>query len=445
MDSNLNRVHFIHDEDIDIMYLPDSLRFFKVNSITKGVVNDICNEIEKNEILNKYSITEELYNSIMALLKEKVEYNDTPENILIKLTLNISNSCNLACKYCYANRGEYSHSHKNMDKDTLQRAIDIFTSKYDVIENVMFFGGEPTLNLDILEFGCEYIYRKYEKNEISNCPNLGMVTNGTNVSQRLIDIINKYKLQITVSLDGCQEVNDKMRVYADGTGTFEDIVSNIKILQEKCGQPTTIEATYNKMHIKNQKTVLDIVKYCKDVLHVPMVHVAPVSDIKGGAKEYVLEDNKEFLDAIDDVFDYMELGKDYVFTSLHLVMDGLKNKRVRTHHCEAGLSRFAVAVDGGVYPCYIFTDEEDTRLGSVFDKNIFQSQKFNDYIGKLRAFNRFKVEKCKTCFYNTLCRQCIGENYFENDDVQQVSQYRCSQAKEKLEVVIKNIVRHKKI
>jgi len=444
MESNLYRAHFIHDEDMDIMYLPDSLRFFKVNPVTKAVVSDICDGVEESEILNKYKITKELFNNISALLQERVEYNDTPENTLIKLTLNISNSCNLACKYCYANRGEYSHSHKNMDKETMKRAIDLFTSKFDIIQNVMFFGGEPTLNLDLLEYGCQYIYEKYENKEIMNCPNLGMVTNGTNVSQRLIDIINKYKMQVTVSLDGTKEVNDEMRVYTDGKGTFEHIVSNIKLLQEKCGQPKTIEATYSKVHIKKQKTVLDIVKYCKDVLHIPLVHVAPVSDIKG-AKEYVLDDNKEFLSAIDEVFDYMDQGKDYVFTSLHLVMDGLKNKRIRTHYCEAGLSRFAVAVDGGVYPCYIFTDEEDTRLGSVYDDDILHSKKFTDYIAKLRAFNRFKQEKCKNCFYNTLCRQCVGENYFENNDLQQVSEYRCNQSREKLEVVIKNIVRHKKV
>ena len=438
MKDKIRRKYF-SNKDIEIMYLPDSLKFFKINDETKKIVEAINDNVPKDEILERFNVNEDDYSKLVDLLQAKQVVNNTPSNMLEKLTLIISGSCNLKCKYCYANQGKYLKCDGDMSVQTLRNAIDIFFDRYDVIQNIMFFGGEPTLNMPAIKFACSYIKEKVEQGVIKNFPNLGMVTNGTNVTDELIDIINEYKMKITVSIDGPKDVNDYQRVYLDGKGTFDDIEKNIFKLKEKCGQPFAIEATYSKVHQQLGYSVVDIVKMLKDEFGVEKVHVAPVSDIR--CSDYCIESKEPFLEAIDDVFKYKKSGKDYSFTSFNLVLEGLKYKRVKTRYCEAGLAKFAVSTEGKIYPCYLFNDEDEMCMGNVNDKDVFSSKKFLEIEQVLAEFNKFEVSKCTDCYYNTMCRQCAAENYFSKKNVHNVPQETCRFSKKRVEKIMDYLAR----
>ena len=433
------RRHYIERDGNIILYLPDSLRFFYINEETRDVIEAVC-EQSKAEVLNNFSIVdEEDYESLIELLEEKEPIRDTPNNNLIKLTLIISGNCNLSCKYCYANRGHFENNNGNMSVAIMKNALDRFYEKYSVIENIMFFGGEPTMNMDAIKYGCEYIHKMYEAGKIQKLPNLGMVTNGTLVNDEIIDIIKKYSLNITVSLDGPKEINDVLRVYEDGRGTSSLIEENIFKLKKECNQPVAIEATYTGIHEKMGYSVLDVIKYIKDKFDVPKVHIAPVSSIK--ESELAVSSRSPFIKSIKEVHNWKKQGCDYRYTSYNLTLEGLKHKQVRTHYCEAGLSRFAVSTGGDVYPCYLFTDENEICMGNVMDEKMFKSEKMTSLQNKLRSFNKYEKEKCANCFNNTLCRQCVAENYYINNNLLQVPEQTCEFAKQRTEMIIENLVK----
>lgn len=433
------RRHYIEQDGNIILYLPDSLRFFCINEETKNIIEAVC-EKEKKDVLSEYSIVdEESYESLKDLLEEKEPLNDTPKNKLIKLTLIISGNCNLSCKYCYANRGHFENNNGNMSISTLKDTLDRFFENYSEIENIMFFGGEPTLNMEAIRFGCEYIHSLYKQGKVNKLPNLGMVTNGTLVNDDLIDIIKNYNLNITVSLDGPKEVNDTLRVYENGSGTSSLIEKNIYRLKEECNQPVAIEATYTGIHEKMGFSVLDVIKYIQDKFNVEKVHIAPVSAIK--ESELAVSSRSPFIKSINEVYKWKKQGCDYRYTSYNLTLEGLKHKVVRTHYCEAGLSRFAVSAGGDVYPCYLFTDEEEVRMGNVKDVDLFTSEKMTLLQNKLRTFNKYKKEGCASCFNNTLCRQCIAENYYVNRNLHNVLEETCEFSKQRTEMIIGNLVK----
>ena len=433
------RRHYIEQDGNTILFLPDSLRFFNINNDTKTVIEAIC-EGEKSEVLDQYKIDEQSYDSLVNLLKDKVDYNDTPSNKLIKVTLIISGSCNLNCKYCYANSGKFEDNCGNMSIETIKNALDKFLDKYDEVGNIQFFGGEPTLNMKAIEFACRYIHEKYDSKQIKKLPGLGMVTNGTIVTDELIDIIKKYKVNLTISLDGPKEVNDCLRVYEDGRGTSSVIEENIFRLKKECNQPIAIEATYSEIHEKLGYSVLDIVKYIKDKFDVEKVHISPVSSIKGSALSY--SSREPFLESIGELQKWKRKGCDYRYASYDLTLEGLKYKQVRTHYCEAGLAKFAVSANGDVYPCYLFNDAHDVSMGNVNDDNLFESERFKTMQKKLRDFNRFNhKEECKHCFNNTLCRQCAAENYFANNNLFEVPKATCEFSKKRTELIIGNVVK----
>ncbi|MCF0126329.1 MAG: radical SAM protein [Clostridia bacterium] len=420
-----------------LLFIPESMKLFKIEPQTKEILESIGNGCEIARIKDTYNLSEQEFEQYKSLLKEKCPVHDTPTDTLIKLTIIISSKCNLTCKYCYANSGRYDSCNEDIKLGTIKATIDTFYKKYSNIQNIMLFGGEPTLNMDAIEYCCSYIDENYKKGIIKSKPTIGLVTNGTTVNDRFIEIINKYGLQITVSLDGPQEINDINRLYLDGSGTFADIKKNIKLLQEKTSQPYAIEATYTSSHVEKGYSVVDIVQYIKETFGVSKVHIAPTSEI--GSKELCIDKNTSFIKAIDDVYQYQDNDKDYSYTSLNVVLDGLKNKVTKTHFCEAGLARYAVSTKGEIYPCYLFTDNKATCMGNVDDENVFESHQFKAIEGSLRDFNRHTLEKCKDCFNNTLCRQCIAENYFSTGDLQNVPDKTCEFSKERAKHIMINM------
>ena len=274
------RIHFIEEDNKKVMFFPDSLRFYKINDISKEIVESIIEGKSESEILEKFNIDLDTYNKFKNLLyKEEIleEVTAKREHELYKLVLNITNKCNLACKYCYANGGNYCSSEGIMKVETAKATLDTFLKRYRNIRVIQFFGGEPTFNLDVIEFVCKYFKEKFEKKEIDYIPTYGTVTNGTNISDRFIELINDNKIQVTVSFDGPEQVNDKMRIFKSGKGTTSTILNNIKKLQSKTNEPQGIEVTYNRAHVEENLSVKDVVKYIKDDIKVDNIHLVPVS------------------------------------------------------------------------------------------------------------------------------------------------------------------------
>ncbi len=73
------------------------------------------------------------------------EYKSGESPSLLRLTLNVSNACNMACKYCYASGGTYNTTEMLMNQNTALNTINFFNKNFSSIEHVNFFGGEPTL------------------------------------------------------------------------------------------------------------------------------------------------------------------------------------------------------------------------------------------------------------------------------------------------------------
>ena len=140
--------------------------------------------------------------------------------VLHRLSLTINNTCNMACKYCYANKGSYYTQGILMDKNTALNAVNFAFRNFSHIEHVNFFGGEPTLNPQIMELVCEYFIYLNTQGVLTYLPRFGLTTNGYIISGRVFQLLRKYKFSVTISLDGPKEIHDKLRVSINDSGTY---------------------------------------------------------------------------------------------------------------------------------------------------------------------------------------------------------------------------------
>ncbi|MEG2381900.1 MAG: radical SAM protein, partial [Oscillospiraceae bacterium] len=204
--------------------------------IVDELVYDLVHEekMESKEVVitklgSKYeeNIISEAYDEIMELVKENILYSaDKYEEIahgsmddrdyIKAVCLNIIHGCNLRCKYCFADEGEYNGNKGVMSLETAKQAIDYVVKRSGPRRNIEIdlFGGEPTMIMGTVKEIIKYA-RENEKEWKKNI-RFTMTTNSTILTDDMIEFMDKEMDNIILSLDGRQSVNDNVRIKIDG-------------------------------------------------------------------------------------------------------------------------------------------------------------------------------------------------------------------------------------
>jgi sulfatase maturation enzyme AslB (radical SAM superfamily) len=152
-------------------------------------------------------------------------------------SLLLTETCNLACKYCFVNTADAFCS-KFMSKEIAKKSLDYLCNNAveSQVDNfsVMLFGGEPLLNPDVMEYIFEYGLQLANVNNKKFTASI--VTNATIMNERIQSIFKKYinlvQLNCQLSIDGQKESQDLYRVTKDGKGSFDIIKKNVPIFKE---------------------------------------------------------------------------------------------------------------------------------------------------------------------------------------------------------------------
>lgn len=144
------------------------------------------------------------------------------------LALYLSNSCNLACSYCYVsvNQGPAAR----LTHEDLKKSIDYFLSGVSAPEKkITFLGGEPFLDWALLLKTARYAREKGGRDLV-----LQTFTNGTLLTPERLEALNELELHVTVSLDGRKGENDKHRRYFKSTerSVFDDVLERLAPLDK---------------------------------------------------------------------------------------------------------------------------------------------------------------------------------------------------------------------
>lgn len=430
------RIHIIPDREGYVMFFCDDIEWKKITQSEKDIISAIVNGEEKADILNNYKIEEVKFDALCDLLEEKGGHPKPQDAGKIKLTLNLANTCNMRCKYCYAHGGVYESEETVMTKETAKAAIDFFYAKFDKIASFKFIGGEPLMNLEVLKFVCEYIDELKAAGKISKAPSYIVNTNGTILTDEILMLINKYEMRVNFSLDGPGWLNDQARVFVNGKGTSRAVEQNIRRLSEatngRC--PTSVDAVYTQRHVEQGVSVMDVMHYLKDELNIPKVHVIPVDAEEGSS--YHLKDDKFYLDAIDEIFADYEGNKAYMFALLKGMIARIKAKAVSPDNmCIGGTELFSVSAVGKIYPCHLLTDVEKYYMGNVH-KPQESGKQFDKIYELLKNYSRYSSEICSKCFGNKLCIGCLGGNNFRTGDGFKGDPFICNMYRKVIEKII---------
>ena len=94
---------------------------------------------------------------------KEVKIPEEPKIPINAMDFNVSHDCTMRCKYCYGGGGTYRGPRQLMSKDVARRAVDFFvehSGRYKECE-IIFFGGEPLMNMPVIRFVVDYARKKF--------------------------------------------------------------------------------------------------------------------------------------------------------------------------------------------------------------------------------------------------------------------------------------------
>ena len=140
------------------------------------------------------------------------------------LCLHIAHDCNLACRYCFAEEGEYHGRRALMSYEVGKQALDFLIASSGSRRNleVDFFGGEPLMNWQVVKDLVAY-GREQEKLHDKKF-RFTLTTNGVLLNDEVMEFANREMSNVVLSIDGRPAVHDKMRPFRNGKGSYELVV-----------------------------------------------------------------------------------------------------------------------------------------------------------------------------------------------------------------------------
>ncbi|MCI9125887.1 MAG: thioether cross-link-forming SCIFF peptide maturase [Eubacterium sp.] len=430
LDVNSGAVHVVDKVTYDVISLFEEL---DADSIVEKLVQeypeeDIREVIEEVKQLKEDGqlFTEDIYQPFVEKFKE------TRQTVVKALCLHIAHDCNLACKYCFAEEGEYHGRRALMSFEVGKKALDflVANSGNRVNLEVDFFGGEPLMNWDVVKQLVEY-GRSLE--EVNNKKfRFTLTTNGVLLNDEIMEYLNKEMSNVVLSLDGRKEVNDNMRPFRTGKGSYDLIVPKFQKLADSREQTDYyVRGTFTRDNLDFSEDV----KHFAD-LGFKQMSIEPVV----GPEEDPYSIREQDLPKIMEEYD--KLALEYIkrekegngFNFFHFMIDLNQGPCVykRLSGCGSGTEYLAVTPWGDFYPCHQFVGDEDFLMGNV-DDGITR----DDLVGTFSNCNVYSKEKCKNCFAKFYCSGgCAANSYNFHGTIHDAYDIGCEMQKKRVECSI---------
>ncbi len=403
--------------------------------IKRRLMNEYGDEAEIDEALSEIEelkaggalFTEEPYAPAIEV------YGNRP-TVVKALCLHIAHDCNLACKYCFAEEGEYHGRRALMTPEIGKQALDFLVANSGTRRNleVDFFGGEPLMNWETVKEIVAY-GRELEKTHPKNF-RFTITTNGVLLTDEIMEYCNKEMDNVVLSIDGRKEVHDRMRPFRKGAGSYDLILPKFQKfakMRRELGLKYYVRGTFTHWNLDFSNDVLHLADLGFDQISVEPV-VAP--------KEMSYAITPEDLPVIMEQYDI--LAKEMIkrekegrgFNFFHFMIDLTGGPCVykRLSGCGSGTEYLAVTPWGDFYPCHQFVGVDEFKMGDVNTGVVTP-----ELVTEFKKVNVYSKKACSTCFARFYCSGgCAANSFNFTGGINDVYEIGCQMQRKRVECAI---------
>lgn len=399
-------------EDYDNTYLVFNTKTTSLSEIDKEYLHLGNGEkfLSEDLLKDELDILQELGiivpDSVDELEKMKYESICTyGKRDILYLTIAPTYNCNMRCAYCFQSETASKKMTREMEDDIIIFLTNV-VKKYKHID-VRWFGGEPTLDIELIGRLSEKIIHLCEEHGIIYTSN--MITNGVLIDEDVLEKFIQWKItsfQITM---GGRITHDKERIMKNGKNTYHLLLENINTISKKAR--TTIRCNVNEENCKDICDMFEDLFATVEQKENLMFLLYPISDFSGdGSKDKSFEQycKKEFFsDAeiilIKKLLEYV--GHEQI-DNLHFQPSGLV--------CMAQtMNKVVVDCKGDVYKCEVAMQKDEHIVANIKDLAYCEDVLFNTNNSRWMYTN--PEESCKECQMFPLCKSgCLVQRFNEN-------------------------------
>ena len=408
----------------------------KEADVKEKLLQTLGNKYETSDIEDALSDVIELTEGGQLFVKDTyecmIEEVKKRKTVVKALCLHIAHDCNLACKYCFAEEGEYHGRRALMSYEVGKKALDFLIKNSGNRRNleVDFFGGEPLMNWqvvkDLVAYGREQekIHNKHFRFTIT--------TNGVLLNDEIQEFVNKEMDNVVLSLDGRKEINDQMRPFRNGKGSYDLIVPKFQKLAESRNQEKYyIRGTFTRNNLDFSNDIMHFADLGFKQMSIEPV-VGDESDPYAIREEDLPKIREEYDKLAKMMIEREKEGKGFNFFHFMIDLNGGPCVAKRLSGCGSGTEYLAVTPWGDLYPCHQFVGQDDFLMGNV-DDGIVKPEIADDF----RSCNVYSKDKCRNCFAKFYCSGgCMANSYNFHGTIHDTYEIGCEMQRKRVECAI---------
>ena len=427
MDVCSGAVHVVDDLTYDLIALYEDHDLEEIIASLDYPENEVREAYQEVRDLKEEGLlfTEDIYEDYIREVKNR-------STVVKALCLHIAHDCNLACKYCFASEGEYKGGRCLMSAEVGKAALDFLVRNSGNRRNleVDFFGGEPTMNFDVVRQLVEY-GRSLEE-EWNKHFRFTFTTNGLILDEEMMDFANREMDNVVMSIDGRKEVHDAMRPTRNGKPSYDIILPKfVRFAESRQQKRYYVRGTFTRNNLD----------FASDVIHLADQGFEQISmePVVGGEDEpYAIRE--EDLPRIFEEYDRLARemirrhreGRPFNFFHFMIDLSGGPCVAKRLSGCGSGTEYLAVTPWGDLYPCHQFVGEDQFKLGNVYD-GISRP----DICDSFRSCNVYTKKKCRDCFARFYCSGgCPANSWQFHGRIDDAYDLSCQMERKRVECAI---------
>ncbi|MBN1187324.1 MAG: radical SAM protein [Bacteroidales bacterium] len=337
---------------------------------------------------------------------------------IFQFIISVTNQCNLACTYCFLGK---PNSQTILDGAIAKESICVVVEMCKNLQrnlNISYFGGEPTLEYDLVKELTTFAINKDKSISFS------ITTNGT-FSEKWIPFFKDYNFKVSISMDALPDIQNKFRPFSNNNNSHDFVLSNIrKLLSISIIPKIRITVTKDSV-LKMPAMVTYLAKIGIKQIHFEVVSISD----KISGHHCVSRPNK--VDFVNNLIESIQIAKSLNVQITNSSFMRLFNPAV--NYCD-GSNRLALNPDHSISSCI----EVNNKGHNLFDK--FSCKTILDK-PEVAGFSTIeKNEKCITCFAKFICGGgCPSRNYYSNFNVKIPDEFNCYVTKQMVPFVINDI------
>ncbi len=429
LDVNSGAIHVVDDATYDVIALYEDHEAEEIVSALKdtydpALIRECLAEVKELADSEQLFTRDEYEDYIMDFKKRPT--------VVKALCLHIAHDCNLACRYCFAEEGEYHGRRELMSFEVGKAALDFLIANSGSRRNleVDFFGGEPLMNFQVVKDLVAY-GREQEKIHDKNF-RFTLTTNGVLLDDDIMEFANREMSNVVLSVDGRKEVHDFMRPSRNGKGSYDLVVPKFQKFAESRHQDRYyVRGTFTHHNLDFSKDVLHLADLGFEQISVEPVVAPPETDY--AIQEADLPKLFAEYDALAaEMVRRKKEGKDFNFFHFMIDLEGGPCVAKRLSGCGSGTEYLAVTPWGDLYPCHQFVGNEDFKMGTVWDG--VENTGLRD---EFKCCNVYAKEKCRNCFAKFYCSGgCAANSYNFHGKITDAYDIGCELQKKRIECAI---------